>query len=264
MRLLGEYIVASNTDDERTCHTAVEEDGEYQGTVWNSKARVCTGVRDVGPQLASAPGSITFLVEKRSYGRPDYDKVVQPNEKQTGRLLDSATPLSDEDVVYRRTMLQEQGASRCAILNGLAFGASFNQVCPRICLDPTCYSATWKTMCINECPQNEFSVDSVEYIKKCFSGVRGTKQFTTSAYPGPVSCLESECNNRSECLGVGWIQTVSYAYCEQSDAMVAHTFQQSRICHVHLLRQQSSVRMTYQRIEHFIYKKDMSYQINST
>lgn len=67
-----------------------------------------------------------------------------------------------------------------------------------------CQTAGWTEMCSSSTCPEVFSVGGVEYKKTCNVATFHTQQ-ALQYYNTPWECLEKECNNNSNCIGIGWV-----------------------------------------------------------
>lgn len=69
-----------------------------------------------------------------------------------------------------------------------------------------CKTMSWQGMCGSRQCADRFSIEGVEYERRCGVATTNTRQkvISTAVYRTPWDCLKSECNGVSNCMGIGW------------------------------------------------------------
>ncbi|KAI3554459.1 hypothetical protein CABS01_02188 [Colletotrichum abscissum] len=80
-----------------------------------------------------------------------------------------------------------------------------------------CKTTSWQAMCGSRQCADRFSIEGVEYERRCGVATTNTRQkvISTAVYRTPWDCLKSECNGVPNCMGIGWTNAFN-------------------LCHVHL------------------------------
>ncbi|KAK1689423.1 hypothetical protein BDP55DRAFT_628745 [Colletotrichum godetiae] len=69
-----------------------------------------------------------------------------------------------------------------------------------------CRTILWRDMCGGTQCADRFTVEGVEYERRCGVATLNTKQrrISTTVYRTPWDCLKAECNGVANCMGIGW------------------------------------------------------------
>ncbi|KAK1542167.1 hypothetical protein CPAR01_05554 [Colletotrichum paranaense] len=134
------------------------------------------------------------------------DARTQCDAEKSRELTDARTQCDASKSAIEKQLQQCQ--------NQQGQGQSNQQGSPQ---EAECKTTSWQAMCGSRQCADRFSIEGVEYERRCGVATTNTRQkvISTAVYRTPWDCLKSECNGVSNCMGIGWTNAFN-------------------LCHVHL------------------------------
>ncbi|KAK1496727.1 hypothetical protein CCUS01_13306 [Colletotrichum cuscutae] len=220
-------VTNDKTDSILLVKTDEAFDGSTSGGTGHDNAAECENEKDViRSQMASQCDSEKQKLQTGC--KDDVRKAEESCNQERTALETKAATLAREktqceaDKARELTNAKAQcDASKSAIekqlqqcQNQQGQGQSNQQGSPQ---EAECKTTSWQAMCGSRQRADRFSIEGVEYERRCGVATTNTRQkvISTAVYRTPWDCLKSECNGVSNCMGIGWTNAFN-------------------LCHVHL------------------------------